>query len=201
MITKNNSYTLRLTDLQGYSTVFEFNSDTLALARAHAESLVRSERDLRTLAKGLAYGRGVLAEFRRNGTVRWRSLGVVRADTGAGRTLRSLDEIKEANRAGGFHFFSPDTMRFFRSFIREDWVTPIDGGALFISSESGPDGRRYSLNRCLSVDGRVETIGKFQQFGSAGEAKAALRAEAARLHEEAAGPFLSSRVDRAARRP
>lgn len=50
--------------------------------------------------------------------------------------FRSLDEIKRANEDSGFYWFSPDTLRFFRSRISDTIHPARDGsGAFFVSSE------------------------------------------------------------------
>ena len=87
----------------------------------------------------------------------------------------TLEEIKARHKATGGHWFDPDTLRFFSSrFSRK--VYPVDGGALFISSEQnkpvlistgltqgGP--RLYSIWFC-SDGGKIETVGTFQEYRS-----------------------------------
>jgi len=54
----------------------------------------------------------------------------------------TMQEIREANRKAGFHWFDADTLRFFRSRIGER-VYQGAGGIYFVSSEQfvGSDGR------------------------------------------------------------
>ncbi len=90
------------------------------------------------------------------------------------KKYHSILEIKQANQAIGHHWFSPDTLRFFSSRIHD----ALYGGCYFVSSErdSWTDGdRRYTVRQALS-DGRVETVGAFQQYASRnGAHKAAQR--------------------------
>lgn len=50
----------------------------------------------------------------------------------------TLEQFKEFNKSKGYHWFSPDTMRFFRS--RVLCFDAITG--YFISSEKGPNEKR-----------------------------------------------------------
>ena len=87
----------------------------------------------------------------------------------------TLEEIKARHKATGGHWFDPGSLRFFSSRLSSK-VFPVDGGALFISSEQnkpvlistgwttgGP--RRYSIRFC-SDDGQIETVGEFQAYRS-----------------------------------
>lgn len=82
--------------------------------------------------------------------------------------LHSLYQIKRAAENAGSHWFSPTALRFFSSRISRR-VYPVPNGALFISSEQfrpfrGEDGPRlYSVRSC-TCDGRVDTVGDFQQY-------------------------------------
>lgn len=82
--------------------------------------------------------------------------------------LKSMDEIVAAatRSKGNRHYFSPDTMRFFKGRVMST-VFPIPGGAVFVTSERGPGmERRYTI-RTISDDGEnVATIGEFQQYAS-----------------------------------
>jgi hypothetical protein len=86
--------------------------------------------------------------------------------------MMSLTEFKRLNKAKGYYWFEPDTMRFFKTRI-SNW-DPISG--TFITSEKGPDGqRRFSVRKANFETGEVDTVGKFQQYGSLGAAKTARR--------------------------
>lgn len=85
----------------------------------------------------------------------------------------TVDDVKRANERAGDHWFSKDTMRFFRSRI----VGGIEGGRYFVTSERGPSGvRSYTVREALPA-GHVMTVGAFQAYPSARLA----RIEAARL--------------------
>lgn len=79
----------------------------------------------------------------------------------------SIGEIIEANKAAGLFFFSPATMRLFRSRI----LSEVIQGCLFVTSERAPDQPRRFTVRQAWADGKVETLGEFQQFATAREAK------------------------------
>jgi hypothetical protein len=94
------------------------------------------------------------------------------------RHFSNIEEIRAANRDAGLFFFSPDTMRFFRSRVGRE----LYGGRFFITSEQFDDAapRWYSV-RCANRDGSIDTV-SFQ--GYATEAEATLAAKAlARLDE------------------
>lgn len=96
-----------------------------------------------------------------------------------------MPQIKAANRAAGHHWFTPDTMRFFRSRVGETtYQTPT--GALFVSSErrSDSDPRLYSVREFDAASGAVGTWeDTFQAYGSARAAHAAARAAARKLRD------------------
>lgn len=80
----------------------------------------------------------------------------------------SIGEIIEANKAAGLFFFSPDTLRFFRSRIGSE----VFQGCLFVTSEKAPNQPRRFTVRKAWADGRVESCSEFQQFATARQAKA-----------------------------
>lgn len=69
--------------------------------------------------------------------------------------FKRMSEIKAANRAAGYFFFSPDTMRFFNSRVE----TGVIGGRYFITSEQYDENspREYTARRA-NDDGTVETV-------------------------------------------
>jgi hypothetical protein len=79
----------------------------------------------------------------------------------------TLAHVKRANADHGYHFFEPDTMRFFASRI----APGVIAGRIFISSEqfrpfAGPaDPRRWTV-RVMHDDGQVGELGAFQQYAS-----------------------------------
>lgn len=88
------------------------------------------------------------------------------------RTFFTIQEIKDANKAAGQHWFSPDTMRFFRCRVSGPVIAN-----LFVSSEQGPgwdEPRRYTIRRA-NADGSIDTIGEFQGYASKRTALTAIR--------------------------
>ncbi len=82
----------------------------------------------------------------------------------------SIDAIKATNRASGGYWFTPDTMRFFRSRIGSRLVD----GRFFVTSETPDSGtpRRYSVRMAYGQDARIETMSGFREFTSAAQAYA-----------------------------
>jgi hypothetical protein len=90
--------------------------------------------------------------------------------------FKTIDEIKAANEALGHHWFSPSTLRFFRSRV----LSTVYGGRFFVTSEKRtgwrePDQPRLYTIRKASDDGSIETVGEFQEYRTARQAKAAIR--------------------------
>jgi hypothetical protein len=81
-------------------------------------------------------------------------------------TLRSIEEVKEANRKAGRFFFSTATMQFFRSRIGGN----LYGGAVFVSSEQPPQGERRYTVRIALADGDIADIGGFMRYADGVEA-------------------------------
>lgn len=85
-------------------------------------------------------------------------------------------DLRRRNKAAGHHWFSPATLRFFRTHLEG---SPY-GGDVFVTSEQfvGSDGtadpRRYTVRRMLE-DGTVETVGDFQQHDTLDDARRAAR--------------------------
>ena len=92
--------------------------------------------------------------------------------------FRTLADIKAANASSGQRYwFSPDTMRFFRSIADRGVI----GGRYFVTSEQyvpydgDPDPRRFTV-RVAHDDGTIGTVGDFQAHDTLGQARAAARA-------------------------
>lgn len=85
----------------------------------------------------------------------------------------TIDDIRLSNAQHGQFFFSPSTMRFFKSRVgREVYEGP--GGVYFATSEQGPSGiRRYTVRQFIPETGWVKTAGEHQQYGSSGAARQA----------------------------
>lgn len=89
----------------------------------------------------------------------------------------TISEIRAANERAGMHFFERAAMRFFASKVEGSQVF---GGRYFITSEqfrpsSGPAAPRRFTIREARTSGDVFTIGEFQAFYSAAEARAVAR--------------------------
>jgi len=69
------------------------------------------------------------------------------------RFFTSITEIRQANQAAGYSWFSPDTLRWFHSRIHAD----VYNGRYFVTSERNPEGvRRYTV-REVTEDGDIRT--------------------------------------------
>ena len=78
----------------------------------------------------------------------------------------SMDQIKKCNEWAGKYWFSPDTLRFFKSRIG-DTVHQGKGGIYFISSEVPPHSpRQYTVRRFDPKKYGVNTVGDFQAFAT-----------------------------------
>ena len=85
----------------------------------------------------------------------------------------TIQQIKDANKAIGHHWFEPGTLRFFNSRVSGPVI-----GNMFVSSEKGPDEiRRYTIRKC--TNGAITTVGEFQAYATKAQALRALRAIAA----------------------
>lgn len=84
----------------------------------------------------------------------------------------TLYEFEILNEKKGFHFFKPDTMRFFKSKILDfDYKT-----GFFLTSEKGPNGvRAYTLRQANFETGNVESVSAFQEYKTIGRAKTAFK--------------------------
>ena len=93
---------------------------------------------------------------------------------GLGRAVSSgamlIDEVKRCNS----HFFDADTMRFFKSRLLEVFPSNKQNATYFVTSEQGPNNvRAYSVRKFASC--KVNTVGEFQGYATAAQAKAAAR--------------------------
>jgi hypothetical protein len=90
----------------------------------------------------------------------------------------TLSDIKTANRVAGRYFFSPSSMRFFRSRISER-VHQGPGGIYLVTSEQFDHAspRLFTVRRFLPGKADIDTVGSFQEHATAYRA----HAEAARL--------------------
>ena len=98
------------------------------------------------------------------------------------RPINSIADLKRRVKDCGSHFFDRDTMRFFNSRIGSD-IFKSPRGVFFVTSEKGPDNRRRYTVRQFGGKARcsIKTVGKFQKFRTAAQAKAAARRLAIRF--------------------
>lgn len=84
----------------------------------------------------------------------------------------TMAQVRAANRASGQHWFSPNTMAFFRTRVCGD----LRHGEYFITSEIHPAGshRVYTIRRVVDENGTIDTVGEFMAHATIGEAKRAL---------------------------
>ena len=87
----------------------------------------------------------------------------------------TIGDIKELNRKAGQHWFSPDTMKFFKSKVPDDHMGLV-GNRFFISSEKNPfgDPRAFSIREWRGKTKDIATYGEFQQFKTKAQAKRVL---------------------------
>ena len=86
-----------------------------------------------------------------------------------------IQTIKDLNRRAGQHWFSPDTMRFFKSKIPQDHEGLVMN-RFFISSEKSLFGKRkYTIREWKGKTKSIETFGEFQQFNTKAQAQRVLK--------------------------
>lgn len=71
-----------------------------------------------------------------------------------------MADVRAANRINGMYFFSPDTMRFFKSKI----VSSLLGGKYFITRETDPHGKTRFTIREVMPDAHIKTVGDFHSY-------------------------------------
>lgn len=89
------------------------------------------------------------------------------------RWFHDIDEIRQANRAAGGNWFSPDTMRWFRCRVHD----AVYSGRFFVTSERNPESVRAYTVREVTSDGNVHTAPghEFFEYASRSGAHAAAR--------------------------
>lgn len=77
--------------------------------------------------------------------------------------FKNITEIKQANKAAGFHWFTKATIRFWRTKV----VSRVYHGQYFITSEPDVHGNdvRYTIRKA-SADGSIDTCGEFRGYAS-----------------------------------
>lgn len=79
----------------------------------------------------------------------------------------TLETLRKNNQAAGHHWFSPETMRFFRSRVSSRLYRRADGRVYFVTSESGSFGsvpRLYTVRYTDDAGASVKTAGAFRAF-------------------------------------
>ena len=82
----------------------------------------------------------------------------------------TLEQVQQANRQAGRHWFSPDTLEFFESVMESE----IIAGRFFITSEKPPHGPRMFSVREADEDGNIYTVGEFCSYATLYDAEAAV---------------------------
>jgi hypothetical protein len=92
----------------------------------------------------------------------------------------NTDDLAQRNARAGHHWFSPGTLRFFRSRISATaYMSADEQRAYFVSSEQhAGDRRRYSVRVADLTTGHVGTEGEFQAYGTWKSADGAARSAA-----------------------
>lgn len=84
----------------------------------------------------------------------------------------AMADVMRINKEKGQYFFTPDTMRFFKSKVE----SKLYKDKYFITSEQAPDmPRKYSVRKFDKKTGDISTVGEFQAYGSKESAKEALK--------------------------
>ena len=84
--------------------------------------------------------------------------------------FQTMDEVRRANRDAGYHWFSGESDRFFRTRYESGLMT-VGGRQFFITSEQREhDSERRFTVRKVCADGAISTVGKFMEYASLHEA-------------------------------
>lgn len=71
--------------------------------------------------------------------------------------FKSMQEVKDANKASGLYFFDENNMKFFKSVIETELIS----SRWFITSELGPNfgaPREFTVREVLDQSGRIKTV-------------------------------------------
>ena len=98
-----------------------------------------------------------------------------------------IDEVKRRNHKAGQYFFTAETMRFFSSRVSElawqkgDHKDYRTNEIYFITSEADKSYikhsgsiRAFTIRKC-DIDGDIDTISKFQEYGTLGQARKGIK--------------------------
>lgn len=93
----------------------------------------------------------------------------------------TIPELKALNKAQGYNFFSPETLRFFSSEIEKE----VFGGCVFVTSEqNGYRNPRLWTVRAIRANGSIETLSEFQEYDTKEQALYAARLLASTLAKQ-----------------
>ena len=97
-------------------------------------------------------------------------------NTKKGVYVSSTYNLKEQNTKAGYHWFKPDTLRYFGSKVYPDFYkkSSTSSKGYFITSEDkgfNDKSKGYSVRVGNEKTGQVDTIGEFNQYSSKTEAK------------------------------
>ena len=86
------------------------------------------------------------------------------------------DLITYHEKHGSGHYFEPSTMRFFDSRVLERVIHDGAGKVYFVTSErfDSRSPRLYSV-RSMNSEGSIDTVGKFQEYGTAKQAQGVIK--------------------------
>ena len=92
---------------------------------------------------------------------------------GKGKTVyTTIEQIINTNKEKGFHFFSKETLAFWRGRVHAGVI----GGCYFVTSERDfSDTQRLYTIRKANTDGTIDTVGDFQAYATLAQAKRAMR--------------------------
>ena len=105
----------------------------------------------------------------------------------------TLQEFIKKHEDAGYYWFSAGAKRFFSSrILAATWTPSYDGrGAWFVTSEQfrpsqgDPHPRRYSVRWADFQSAKVDTVGEFQAYRTARDAKRAIKeSQNAMMREE-----------------
>lgn len=83
----------------------------------------------------------------------------------------TMADVRAANAALGHYWFEPATLRFFSSRIL---ANTLRGGYFVTSERFDANSARFYSVRQVQTDGAIDTVGKFQAYTSAAQAKRAI---------------------------
>lgn len=87
-----------------------------------------------------------------------------KSESNATRTEYTVNTIKAANKAAGYRWFDPDSMRFFGTTVLPT-VYQGAGGVYFVTSDKDYNGsKKHSVRKFVPETGEVETVGEVASY-------------------------------------